>query len=136
MHTSRALTKIYLNSGQSLFLIFYSTTVYYALPVSVYLLVQELKQSGRVELVVLDNRLFGWAWRLRSFGFRHPEGVSKISIHSVVGFSLSLGRLNPINKFVLLHRKDSLWSIISISYDRQWNIRNDYAKKLTRPFPM
>ncbi len=41
------------------------------IPVCIYLLVEQLKQSRRVELIVLDNRLLGWAWRLGSLGLGH-----------------------------------------------------------------
>lgn len=65
------------------------------LAVEIYFFVQQFKKTRWEKLEILDVRLF---WRSRCFwcfGLANTQGLSKISIHSVVCLSLTLWRFNP-----------------------------------------
>ena len=67
-------------------------------PVGVYLVVEQLKQPWRVELVVLDHRLLWGAGRLGSPRLRHSQGISEVGVNGIVGLALSLRRLDPADE--------------------------------------
>lgn len=67
-----------------------------SLPIKENFFLQELKETRRKKLEVLDVWLLGGTRSLRCFGLADPQSFSKVGVHGVVGLPFSLGRLDPV----------------------------------------